>query len=100
MILLYLSTLLYKQCNFRRTFRTYFYKKEIFVTFYQCVTKFEDEIINNKTLEHVSLIFTELWSLANEIMLNVMQNFKFDFLENEFWTDCGVRFKFHFQNLT
>ena len=26
-------------------------------------------------------------ALANEIMLNIMQDFKFDFLENEFWTD-------------
>ena len=33
-------------------------------------------------------------------MLNIMQNFKFDFLENEFWADWGVRFKLHFQNLT
>ena len=45
---------------------------------------FEGEIINNKTLEHASLIFTELWALANEIMLNIMQNFKYDFLENKF----------------
>ena len=29
-----------------------------------------------------------------------MQNFKFNFLENEFWADGGVRFKFYFQNLT
>ena len=28
-----------------------------------------------------------------------MQNFKFEFLENEFWADGGVHFKFHFQNL-
>ena len=26
-----------------------------------------------------------------------MQNFKFDFIENEFRVDWGVRFKFHFQ---
>ena len=38
----------------------------------------------NKTLEYASLIFTELWVLANEIMLNIMQNFKFDFRENKF----------------
>ena len=38
--------------------------------------------------------------MANEIMLNIMQNFIFDFLENEFWADWGVRFKFHVQNLT
>ena len=25
---------------------------------------------NNKTFEHASLIFTEPWALANEIMLN------------------------------
>ena len=30
------------------------------------------------------LIFTEPWALTNEIMLNKMQNFKFDFLKNEF----------------
>ena len=41
---------------------------------------FEDEIINNKTLEHASLAFTELWALTNEIMLNMTQNFQFDFL--------------------
>ena len=28
-----------------------------------------------------------------------MQNFKVDFLENEFWAEWGVCFKFHFQNL-
>ena len=50
-------------------------------------TIFEDEIINNKAFEHASLISTEPWALANEIMLNIMQNFKFDFLENEFWAD-------------
>ena len=47
-----------------------------------------------------SLFFTEPWVLTNEIMLNIMQNFKFDFLENEFRTGWSVRFKFHFQNLT
>ena len=62
------------------------------------MTTSEDEIINNKTLEPASLIFTELWALANEIMLNIMQNFKFDFLKNKFWADWGARFKFHFQN--
>ena len=36
---------------------------------------FEDKIINKKTSEHPSLIFTEPWTLANEIMLNIMQNF-------------------------
>ena len=46
--------------------------------------KFEDEVINSKTFEHASLIFTELWPLGNEILLNIMQNFKFNFLENEF----------------
>ena len=81
-------------------FRTYLYKKGIFVAFYKCVTIFEDKIINSKTLEHAALVFTERWALANKIMLNIMQNFKFDFLKNEFWADLGVRFKFHFQNLT
>ena len=36
----------------------------------------EDEVIDKKTLKHTSLIFTELWALANEIMLNIMQNLK------------------------
>ena len=39
--------------------------------------------IRMMTLEQDSLIFNEPWVLANEIMLNKMQNFKFDFLENE-----------------
>ena len=47
------------------------------------VTIFEDEIINNKTFEHANLIFTEPWALMNEIMVNIMQNVKFDFLKNE-----------------
>ena len=33
--------------------------------------------------EHANLIFIEPWVLMNEIMLNIMQNFKFDFLKNE-----------------
>ena len=48
------------------------------------MTIFEDEIVNNKAFEHANLIFTEPWALTNEIMLNMMQNFKFDFLRNEF----------------
>ena len=48
------------------------------------MTIFEDEIINNRTLEHASLIFTGLWTLANEIMLNIIQKFELDFLENKF----------------
>ena len=28
--------------------------------------------------------------LVCQITLNIMQNFKFDFLEKEFWTDWGV----------
>ena len=62
-------------------------KKEIFVTFYitiTIVTKFEDEIVNNMAFEHANLIFTEPWVLTNEIMLNIMQNFKFDFLKSKF----------------
>ena len=46
------------------------------------MTILEDEIINNKTLEHGSLIFTEPWALVNEIMLNIMQKCNSDFLEN------------------
>ena len=48
------------------------------------MTIFEDEIVHNKAFEHANLIFTELWALTNEIMLNIMQNFKFDFLKHEF----------------
>ena len=48
------------------------------------MTIFEVEIVNNKAFEHTNLIFTEPWALTNEIMLNIMQNFKFDFLKNEF----------------
>ena len=47
------------------------------------MTILKDEIVNNKAFEHASLIVTEPWSLKNEIMLNIMQNFKFDFLENK-----------------
>ena len=54
------------------------------------MTIFEDEITNEKTLENANLFVTETRSLANEIMLNIMQNFKFDFLKKEFWTHCGV----------
>ena len=45
---------------------------------------FEDEIVNNKAFEHANLIVTESWALTNEIMLNIMQNFKFDLLKNKF----------------
>ena len=48
------------------------------------MTIFEDEIVNNKDFEHANLIATEPWALANEIMLNIMQNFKSDFLKNKF----------------
>ena len=50
---------------------------------------------DNKAFEHANLIFTEPWAL-----LNIMQNFKFDFLKNQFLADWVVRFKFHFKNLT
>ena len=40
------------------------------------MTIFEDEIVNNNAFEHANLIVTELWALTNEIMLNIMQNFK------------------------
>ena len=48
------------------------------------MTILEDEIVNNKAFEHANLIFTEPWALTDEIMLNIMQNIKFDFLKNEF----------------
>ena len=43
---------------------------------------FENETIK-RIFEHASLIFTEPWALEDEIMLNIMRNFKFDFLEKE-----------------
>ena len=46
----------------------------------ECLTIFAAEIINNKAFEHTGLIFTEPWALANDIMLNIIQNFKSDFL--------------------
>ena len=52
-----------------------------------CCTKFEDEIIHKKTFANASLNFIEPWALSNEIMSNIMQNSKFDFLENEFSGD-------------
>ena len=48
------------------------------------MTIFEDKTVNNKAFEHANLIFTEPRALTNEIMLNIMRNFKFDFLKNEF----------------
>ena len=45
---------------------------------------FKDETVNNKSFEHANLIFTEPWALTNEVMLNIMQNFTFAFLKNEF----------------
>ena len=54
------------------------------------------ELINNKTFEHTSLILTEPKALTNEIMLNIMENFKFDFLEKDSWADWCIHFKFHF----
>ena len=48
------------------------------------MTIFEDEVVNNKAFQHANLIFTEPWALTNGIMLNILQNFKFDFLKNEF----------------
>ena len=60
---------------------------------------FEVEIVNNKVFEHANLIFTEPWIFTNEIMLNIVQNFKFDFLKNKFNANWGVHFKFHFKNL-
>ena len=45
---------------------------------------FENEIVNNKAFDLANLIFTDPWALKNEIILNIMQNFKFDFLKNEF----------------
>ena len=58
------------------------------------------ELINNEAFEHASLIFTEPWVLVNEGMLNIMQDFKSDFLENKFRADWSVRFKFRCQKLT
>ena len=48
------------------------------------MTIFKDEKVNSKAFEHANLIFTEPWALTGEIMLNIMQKFKLDFLKNEF----------------
>ena len=48
------------------------------------MTIFGDKIVNNKAFEHANLVFTEPWALSNEIMLNLMQNFKFDIFKNDF----------------
>ena len=50
----------------------------------ECVTIFEDEIVNTKAFEHANLIVNEPWALKNKFKLNIMQKFKFDFLKNEF----------------
>ena len=54
--------------------RTYFIKK-ICHLFHNHQNVFL-QLINSKTFEHVRLTFTELGALANEIMLNMMQNLK------------------------
>ena len=77
---------LFSGMPFRRTFAApTFIKKEIspFIWPLVCVTVFEEEIVNSKAFEHANLIFTEPWVLTNEIMLNIVQNFKLDFLKNE-----------------
>ena len=38
-----------------------------------------ETLINNKTFEHANLIFTELWALANQIMLNISISSKTNF---------------------
>ena len=45
---------------------------------------FEDEIVNNKAFEHANLIFTETWSLANEIMLNIILTLNLIFSKTNF----------------
>ena len=90
--------------NFKRTFAaSAFIKNKYLSPFVQpsewilkSIWQSAMKLINNKTFEHDSLIFTESEALANEIMLNIKQNFKFDFLENNFWANWGVSFKFHF----
>ena len=52
------------------------------------------QLINNKIFEHAKQIY---WALG---VGKWNANFIFDFLENEFWADRGVPFKFHFQKLT
>ena len=48
------------------------------------MTIFEDEIVNNKAFAHANRIFTETSALTNKIMLNIMQNFKFDSSKTNF----------------
>ena len=47
------------------------------------MTTFEDEIVNKKAFEHANLIFTERWALTNEIIVDIMRNFKDDSLKNK-----------------
>ena len=47
-------------------------------------------IMNNKTFEYASLIVTQPWAFANEFLWNLIQKFKFDFLENKFWYNWCV----------
>ena len=48
------------------------------------MTILEDEIVNNKAFEHANLIFTEPWTLTDEIMLNIMQNINLIFSKTNF----------------
>ena len=44
----------------------------------------KQQLAPSKTFENANLIFTDPWALANEIMLNRIQDFEFDFPENGF----------------
>ena len=48
------------------------------------MTILEDEIVNNKAFEHANLIFTEPWTLTDEIMLTIMQNINLIFSKTNF----------------
>ena len=54
-------------------------------------------LINSKTFEHADLIFTEPWTLTNEIMLNIIQSFKFDFSRKRILGRLGWTFYVPFQ---
>ena len=54
---------------------------EAIMLIYLALHNLHDCTFNKKTFENANLISTEPWALANEIMLNIIQNFKFYILE-------------------
>ena len=85
-----MSTLLYKKFNFKRTFAAPTFVRRKYLSPYvkRNIVAICDQnnLLVTRLLDLLILsLLREPWALANEIMLNIMQNFDFDFLENEFW---------------